>query len=79
MFSIGQKVRWNDDAWQNPGLSGGSKKRDYIDAALVPLMGRGPHKIIKVNDQENGRQDIFLDVEGYKHVPCNSLSLELAE
>lgn len=74
-FQVGQKVIWKPEVSELPGFHKESKKIDDYDAALIPLMGRHmPAKILKIEGT-----NVFLDIPGYRHIACNSESLELAE
>lgn len=75
IFQVGQKVTWKPEVCKNPGWNEKTKKQDDMDMSLVPIMGsKMPAIITKIHGN-----DVFLDIPGHQHVPCNAESLMLIE
>ena len=64
-ISVGQNVRFTEEGWQKACVSIDPYNR------LVPEMGRGPHRVLKVKDST-----AHLDVQDFQHLPINVGILE---
>ena len=66
VISVGQHVQFTEEGWK--------KACNSINPHnwLVPEMGRGPHRVREVNDNDT----VHLDVPDFQCVPINAGMLE---